>query len=200
MKNFLFLLVFALCGQAHASHDYKYNDLQIRDYDEMSKQVQDRIQKADDYTNKDNETEDDDRAAIAELRDALKLIFSRPNSDNMVAKLITDIRRELGGLNAFEDSIAAVANDALITVKDSGQTVNRRATALFVLDNIMAEIRPQAGDKPDFRRVIQRIADAKIKIADDVKRDLALRSMYRLQNPSETAEKILKTLPKEKKK
>jgi hypothetical protein len=199
MKIFLSLLTLILTGHGAHAHNYKYNDLMIRDYDEMNKQVQARIKKATQITNKE-EGGEADREAIEELRDALKLIFSRPNSDNMVAKLIPEVRRELANMSAYEDSIAAVATEALTAAKNQDATLSHRATSLFILANILSEIRPESEINADFRRIVQRVADAKIKIADDVAKDLKIRSMYKLQNPSDLAAEILKSLPKETKK
>src|SRR5258708_3483280 len=87
------VLISALLSASSAfatGHNYKYSDLVIRDYDEMSKEVQIRVRNAH-KANKDGEDSSGDPAAIEELRDGLKLIFSRPNSDNMVAKLTPDI-------------------------------------------------------------------------------------------------------------
>src|SRR5437868_1962308 len=99
----LFTVVFSVGASAH---NYKYSDLVIRDYDEMSSQVQIRIRNAH-KKNKGGEDSSGDREAIEELRDAMKLIMSRPNSDNMVSKLTPDLRRELGQFSAFEDTLSS---------------------------------------------------------------------------------------------
>src|SRR5476649_1745640 len=90
MKTWIMLFTVVFSAGASA-HNYKYSDLVIRDYDEMNSQVQLRIKKARQLT-KPGEESADDHDAIEELRDAMKLVFSRPNSDNMVAKLMPDLR------------------------------------------------------------------------------------------------------------
>lgn len=182
-----------------SGHRYKYSDLVIRDYDEMSKQVQIRIRNAH-KANKNGDDSSGDRAAIEELRDALKLIFSRPNSDNMVAKLTPDVRRELSGFSAYEDTISSLTAEALGIAKDDNATESQRSTALFQLDNILGEVRPEIGTNEDLRRVVQRIKDANVKISDDVARARKMRSMFSTKNPSQYAEEILKKTPLEKKK
>jgi hypothetical protein len=195
----LFIAVVSTSSAFATGHNYKYSDLLIRDYDEMSKEVQVRIRNAH-KANKDGEDSNGDAAAIEELRDALKLIFSRPNSDNMVAKLTPDVRRELSGFSAFEDTISSLTAESLGIADDKNATVSQRSTALFILDNILSEIRPEIGGNEDLRRVVQRIADAHVKIGDDVIKDRKIRSMFKTKNPTEYAEEILKANPKKAKK
>ena len=193
----LTLLILTLLGAAASAHNYNYSDLVIRDYDEMNKQVQIRIRNAH-KANKDGEDSEGDGKAIEELRDALKLVFSRPNSDNMVAKLTPEVRRELNGFSSYEDTLSSLAAEALGTVSDKNNTVMQRSTALFLLENLLSEVRPEAGNNEDLLRIVKRISEAKIKIPTDVKQDRKLRSMFKTQNPSETADDILKSLPKKK--
>jgi hypothetical protein len=195
MKIFNLLLLIAFSAGA-AAESYKYNTLMIKDYDEMSQLVQAHVKKARSISDGSGEDTSRDGEAIEELREALKLIFSRPNSDNMVAKLTPEVRRELVGFSAFEDTISGIAAEALRQIGDKNAPVSQQSTALFVLENILAEIRPEAASNADLRRVIERVADAKIKISDDVKKDRKVRSMFTTKNPSEEAERILKSLPK----
>jgi hypothetical protein len=198
IKVWISLLIVTSATAAQAA-TYKYNDLIIKDYDEMNAQVQSRIKKARAASQHDGD-EANDHEAIEILRDALKLIFSRPNSDNMVSKLTPEVRRELTGFSAYEDSISSLVAEELAVVKNDGNTVSQRSTALFVLENILSEIRPEAANNPDVKRIIQRIADGKIKVAEDVAMDRKMRSMYKTQNPSDEAKEILKKLEPPKKK
>jgi len=201
MKTCIICLLLVVFGP-HAfatGHTYKYSDLMIADYDEMNTEVQKRIRNAH-KANKNGDDTSGDAAAIEELRDALRLIFSRPNSDNMVAKLTPDVRRELTGFSAYEDTISGIAAEALSTVNDKNATVSARSTALFVIDNILGEVRPEIGGNEDLRKVVERISDAHIRIADDVVRDRKLRSMFNTKNPSEYAAEILKATKKVEKK
>lgn len=198
MKTWIMLFTVVFSAGAFA-HEYKYSDLVIRDYDEMNSQVQSRIHNAHKKL-KDGEDSSGEREAIEELRDALKLIFSRPNSDNMVSKLTPDVRRELGAFSAFEDTLSGLVAEAQSTVKNDSATVSQRSTALFILENILSEIRPEADRNEDLLRIVKRVADAKIKIADDVIKDRKQRSMFKTNNPTELAEEILKALPKKEQK
>ncbi len=184
------LLLSLMCAQA-ADHHYKYSDLIIKDYDEMNQQVQARIKKARELTKADA-AEGEDQEAIAELADALRLIFSRPNSDNMVAKLTPDVRRDLSNLSAFEETMSTIARECLVEAQEKGGTVARRSTSLFMLENILSEIRPEVQGNESLRKIVQAIADAKLRIADDVIAERRVRSMFKTTNPSDMAKDILK--------
>lgn len=164
----------------------------------MNNMVQTRIKKSKAVGTKDRDGEGNDGEAIELLRDALKLTFSRPNSDNMIAKLTPEIRRELLGYNAFEDTISSLAAEAISISKDKNATVSQQSTALFVLENLLGEIRPEAQSNTDLRRVVERISDANLKISDEVMKDRKIRSMFKTDNPSHIAADILKGIAKEK--
>ncbi len=198
MKTPIALLLTILCTSAWAEN-YKYNTLMIKDYDEMNSLVQAHIKKAREFSDGSGAATSRDGEAIEQLREALKLVFSRPNSDNMVAKITPEVRRELSGFSAFEDTISSITAEALRSAGDKGAPVSQQSTALVVLENVLSEIRPEAQNNADLRRVIERIKDAKLKISDDVKKDRKIRSMFETKNPSEEASKILKNLPKPEK-
>ncbi|NJL24072.1 MAG: hypothetical protein HC902_02070 [Calothrix sp. SM1_5_4] len=178
--------------------NYKYNELMIKDYDEMLAMVQDFVKKS---RQEDSEENGNAGAAVEYLGQALKLIFSRPDSDNMVAKLVSEVRRDLQGFNAYEDVIEALTVDALKKLKMGDLPVVTTSTALVMIENILGEIRPdvQNGNR-DLRRVMQQIRDANIKVSSEVKNDRKMRGMFRTRNPSEEARKFLASLEKAGKK
>ena len=120
--------------------NYKYSELMIKDYDEMLKMVQDMAAKAKHATSK--EDNGGEGEAVEWYGRALKLIFSRPDSDNMVAKLVNEVRRDLQGFNAYEDSISGIADEALKNANDNELPTGIQSTALVILENILSEIRP----------------------------------------------------------
>jgi hypothetical protein len=195
----LVLTLCALLTLPAAAAMYKYSELMIKDYDEMHRLVEKQIAKSHDVGSDAEDGSGDDAKAVEHLREALKLIFSRPNSDNMVAKLTPEVRRELTGYAAYADTISSLTAEALAVLKNDKGAPSVQATAIFMLENILSEIRPEAVNNEDLRRVIERVRDAKIKIPSDVTKNMKLRAMFTAKNPSETATQILKTLPPIKK-
>lgn len=187
MKTLILTFV-ALFSLTSAAAMFRYSELMIKDYDEMHRMVREMVAKS--------RKAEGDAESIEPLREALKLIFSRPNSDNMIAKLIPEVRRELTGYAAFEDSISSLAAEALGVLKNKNSAASVQATALFMLENILSEIRPEAANNEDLRSVVKRVADAKIRIHSDVAKDMKLRGMFSAKNPTDMAKDILKKLPK----
>lgn len=177
---------------------FKYSELLTKDYEEMSKAVQLLVNKAHQTTSKEETA--GDAEAVEYLGQALKLIFSRPDSDNMVSKLVAEIRRELQGYNSYDDVIAALAREAIVTAQNTNGTLNAQATAIVELENILAEIKPSVqGGNAELRRTVAIVKNADLSISSDVKRDLRMRGMFVIRNPSEIAANILKSLEAKKK-
>jgi hypothetical protein len=198
--KFIFTILTALMYLPAASAaNYKYNELMIKDYEEMTALVQNFVKKARDAAG-DGESRERDTEAIEQLREALKLIYSRPDSDNMVSKLVAEVRRDLVGLSAFEDTISGITAEALENIQNKMAASSTQSTSLFILENILGQIVPEMGQNPGLRKVAERIRDAKLKITDDVIKDRRLRGMFKTRNPSEIAADLLKKHEDEEKK
>lgn len=166
----------------------------------MNALVQERVKKAREIGNTEDEESVDDRQAIEYLRDAMKVILSRPNSDNMVAKLNPEIRRELSGYSSYEDTLSSIVSEAVDMLKNKKAVTTYRSTALFILENALSEIQPELSRNEDLRRIVERVRDAKLEVPKDVVNQLKLGGMFSSQNPSKQAAEILKKAEPEKKK
>lgn len=183
-KLFLLLVIFASCG-AFAS-EYLYSKLQMKSFDEMMNEVKARVQKAEKDGNEDVES------AKTRLKDALLLIFSRPNRDNMVSQLIPTVRSPLKNLEAYEDTISDLADDALAKLAIKSAKPDAKATALIILENIMSELKPDINSNPKVKSIFEKIRDAKIVVGNDIKNELRMRSSLKPSaSPSEIAAKVL---------
>ena len=198
LRALLTALLLLSLSPAHAAM-FKYNELMIKDYDEMNQLVQAQVAKARAVGSNSSDENVDDVQALAHLREALKLIYSRPNSDNMIAKLTPDVRRELVGYNAYEKTIASLVDEALGVAKNDKAAPSQQATSIFMLENILSEIRPEAAGNPELKKAVEKVKSAKTEISHTVANDMKLRGMFSPRNPSELAEEILKGLPAHKK-
>jgi hypothetical protein len=191
----LMMLAFSL--PAFAADRYKYSELQIKDYDEIGALVKDKVKKAMKVFREKGDAEENaapDQAGVEELRSALHLILARPNQDNMLAKLMPEVRKELSNVNAFEDSLSSLASEAIEGLRNEKLPTVFRSTYLFVLENIISEFKPEIRDKAELRKIFEKIRDAKLAIPKDVTKDLKLRSMLKVESPSERAKQILEKL------
>lgn len=206
MKNYakwilFFAVVLSLALSASAKL-YSYSDLHLKDFAEMSKMVQQKIDAALDLIqqNEDEElsvSEESARDAVADqkasehLRDALQMILSRPDKDNLVEKLLPDVRRQLKNINSYDYTLESIAGEAIRGVKSETTQVKYRVTYLFLLENLMAELQPRVDDSPLAQRIFQKIRDAKIEIPKKVFHERRQR-MYKQFSPSAVAEAVLK--------
>ncbi len=168
---------------------YIYSKLQMKNYDQMQKAVNARVQLAE-------KVGDSDQArAKSILEDALRLILSRPDSDDMVSELLPTVREPLRNLGVYEHEMSDVVDDAIITLNDKHAKSAVRATSLIILKNVMSQLRPDlASNNKKVKKIFEHIRDAKIKIPSAVKSDMFLRSTMKPgPSPSEIATKILKS-------
>lgn len=184
---------------------YKYSELELKSYDELIKEVRDKITKAQETEENAMKEAGDDvqydtSASIFILKDALRMIFSRPNKDNMIDKLLPEVRALLVEYGAYYDSINDLAVESVSGLKQKLPIVYK-STYIFVLENIMSEFRPNLKSNEEVKKIFFYIRDSKASVPDDVRLDRKLRSMFNSQNPCETAEKIIELeLPKDKRK
>ncbi len=199
MKASLLIIVMLLfSAPAKSIQKFKYNELQIKNYDEMLEKVNTHITKSRQLAIKHQEQGDDetgDQMAIDQLSEALTYILSRPDKDNMLTKLLPPIRKELVNYNAFETSLSLVVTDAITAIQSSKLPATYRATSVFVLENVMSQVQPLISTNKEMRSIIKKIRDAQLKVPPEVMNDRKLKSMFNTSSPSLTAEKILKKYP-----
>lgn len=185
------LVSFGLFAQAQSAPRYKYGELQIKDYDEMLTMVKVHTKAANKILRQTTEGEQPEPKVVEELRTALQLMLSRPNQDNMLAKLLPEVRKELANLSAFDDSLAGIVVEAIEGLNNEKLPTVYRVTSHFILENVLSEFKPEIRDKEDLRKIFENIRDAKIKVPEEVKKELKLRSMFKAESPSERAGRIV---------
>lgn len=202
IKILLFLTLFI--SSLSFAKEYPYNELMTKDYDEMQASVRKGVlqaKKAAREKQKEGDEDGADQEAISLLRDTVQFILSRPDKDFMVSKLMPLVRKELVNYGAFEVSLETVATQAIMTLKSDKAATTTKSTAVFILENLMSEIKPEIELKPEFKKIVEQIRDAKIKIPDAVAADRKMTSMFKTISPSDTAKDILekmKTMPKKR--
>lgn len=182
------LAVLAMLAGANSARaaEYIYSKLQMKTYDQMRNAVNGRVRQAEQISDKNTDK------AKAELQDALQLIFSRPDTDNMVSELVPIVRAPLNNMGAYYGSLSKIVNHAISNINNKSLNASVRTTGFIILENVMSELRPELR-KTQIKALFARIKNAKIKIPSAVKSELFLRASIRIDaSPSEIAAKILK--------
>ena len=182
--NILFLCFATLC---HAGLLYQYQELTLMDLDQMTKLVQDKL--------KESKSAD---AKTVPLKECLQAIYSRPDADRMIDKVITPIRMELQELDQYDRIINALTDEALNALKNTRNFKPAvQVTYAIFLENLMGDIRRQAEAENNLeRKLLVKIKKADIKITKEAANERKVRTLTESRSPSEVASDILNGIEK----
>jgi hypothetical protein len=180
-------------GQAKIEYDS--NQLMMMNAEKVGDLVHKRIKKSQEIQAK--QTDDDDAGIQAEpetidlLRDAMRILLSRPDQDGARANMFATVRRELSDFNELEPVLDSLVGEAVAGIRSSAATTRQQTTYVVILNNLLAELKPEVGANAISRKIIEMIRDAKIQIPEKVRQQQLLRSMSQPISPSEAAAKIV---------
>jgi len=167
---------------AQAGLLFTYSRLATKDLDQMNQLIIDKM--------KESRKESGDK--VIPLREAMQAVYSRPNEDDMIEKIVSPLKTELEEHDAYEDAVRALVKEA------DGALNNPKAfkpealnTYVVFLENIVAEFKPHV-DGGFERSVLKTIHEAKISLTKEVVNERRLRMMRETESPSDTAGAILK--------
>ena len=196
----LFLISCASSDGANHSAEIQmsYKKLKLLDLDQMTEIMQQKVKAA--------KTSN----SLQPLVDGLEIFLSRPDEDGLVEKTISLIKNPLDDNNAWEPTVDALVDKSItiMTSKDSNPT--DQLTAAFILENLIAEIKPEFTKQYQSSgfetRTIERIAKAEIEFSAAAVQERNLSLMRDTAGPSKVAQQvllqraeILKAKPKTKK-
>lgn len=190
-KQILFVihwfLVLALCPIFVKAQGLEYSKLQMRDLDQMRSEVNELVAEA-----RQNINDEDKEQATSNLKRACILIFSRPNGDNMVSILFSEVKAKLKDLEAYESTLENIIDHTIKILNDAKEKPAVRATQVIILENIMSELKPEIKNNEKVKALYVKIRDAKIKIPSAVKNDFLLKGQSNnRKSPSKIAEDII---------
>lgn len=187
-----------LAPNTWAKVEYDSSSLLIKNSDQVSEMIRKKIRQAQKVQSRQEETEDGEIQAEPEaldhLRDAMRIALSRPDQDGARSNLYSRVRRELVDLNSLDTVLMELTEEAIAELRNQDGP-RRTATYIVLLENMMAELKPDALENPTYRKIFERIRDARITITDKARVQNLLRSMSIPVSPSLTAEKMIKQMP-----
>ena len=169
---------------AHASFDLTFKDLATKDYTAMEKLIRQKM----------GPDVIDDFEREPKVREALKLVLSRRNTDGKRTAMFLQLQGLVPDVY-FALSLQKISDEALSLLKSASNNPAddlQKATGLVVLENLMAETRPKLND---FRSTFEVIRDAKIELSEDLKRISKLEGMSENVSPSVLAKRLLEAHP-----
>jgi hypothetical protein len=175
--------------------EYSYKNLKLNDLDQMMEIMYEK--------NKEYKSLDQ----IQKLKEGAIIAFSRPNEDRTLDKIISIVRNPLEDSDEWENTIEAMVQQSLVTLKSETETPSRQATAGVILENIIADFKPlytkqyQSGGFET--EIIEKIAASQANYSKSAVSERRLNLMRNNGSPSEIAIKLIQikndTLKKEKK-
>lgn len=169
-----------------------YRDLMLKDYDQMFVMVKKHVKAAQKIVRNSDNNSDWQRQAQEELTKAERLILMRPNSDNMVTKLTTEVRREMTDVGDYDEILQTMTNEGIQAFnKDMNLPTIMKTTYTFLLENLMSELKGEMATDERQLAMLEQIRDAKIEVPYEVMRERKLQGMFLTDSPSEAAKRIL---------
>lgn len=203
----LSLTLFAGCSHKETAQDprdqgvvsmqveYDSNQLMMKSADDISFIVRKKIKRAQDIQNRQVKTDDEsvspEEAAVRQLKDATRIVMARPDQDGTRAAAFLNLRRELQDVASLDQVLSDLAAEGIFALRTPTVTIRRQSTYLVILENLIAELRPESSTNAEFKKIIQKIADANLKVSDGLRSQVLLNSMAKPVSPSETAKAIL---------
>lgn len=185
MKNWIIALFIlssspVLFGQNKSI--FVYHRLMMKDLEAMNRYLIDKVEKS--------RVEDQ----LHHLSEAALTLFSRPNNDNQISKIISTLGSELNIHDLSSVVYNKMIDEALAGVKDEGNIISAEAqiTYLIALENWMLEFKPRSHEDPYFE-IYKKISESKLGIPKKSSRAANARMPYRLIEPSKLAAEILKS-------
>jgi hypothetical protein len=179
-----FILAFAL--QSSAGLLFNYSQLALKDLDQMNAMVMSKIK----------ESKKTSSGKTVPLKEALQAVYSRPNEDGMIEKVVGPLRTELDELDSWEKVLNQLTVEA-IGVLNHPKAFNPvvQVTYTVFLENLLIDMKPYALKEGFERSLTQKIRDAKIELSKEANNERRLRMMKSTISPSELAEQILSEPP-----
>lgn len=197
--SILLTLTLSSCGTSEvqtdsagigSSKDYEriqtaltYKNLATLDLDQMNDLLQVKIN---DYGQQNN---------IQSLREAAMIVFSRPDDDAMVEKIVSAVRNPLEEEGQWSSTIESLVRQSVETLKNSEAPQADQVTAGIILENILSEFKPlfirqykTGGFETD---IVNSIAAADVEYSKGASKERGLYLMRNNLNPSQIAKKLV---------
>ncbi len=184
IKIILFLLL--NLTQIALASNYDYNKLRFMEYNEL-RQIKNSAVNASRRFQYPRQAEQ----TLKPLRETLTMLLSRPNDDNLVTDLMTDIESELETLGAYELTLQTIIDERIAVINNRSLKPDVRTTAAVCINNLLLEIKPKSVKNPNIAKVICKLADKKLILPKDVQASSMFKSLYLEKSPSKVAQKIM---------
>ncbi len=172
---------------------YNYTTLIFKDYPDLKPLVNNALRESRRF-----KYPQDGIKPISPLKISLKMILSRPDSDDLVSKLSPDLIGDLESMGVFETVVEELINEGRDEVFNKALSPKVRTTSLIMLNNLLLLIRPLTIDNIKLAGSVCKFADTNIKIPQEILQNSKLTTMLKGSSPTNLAKKIMLWYAKQK--
>ncbi|HPI39994.1 MAG TPA: hypothetical protein PLJ21_04270, partial [Pseudobdellovibrionaceae bacterium] len=178
MFHFVYLFFMALSVSTQAGLLYNYQELTMKDVEQMNQVIEGRIQ----------ESKKTKYGKIVPLKEGFQAVFSRPDHDGVIDKVITSLRSEIENLKGWEKTVTELTNEALNVLSNPRAFQPKvQVTYVVYLTNIINYFKTDLDTESFGKKIIVKISEKNIELTSSAKKELQLTAMKELVSPSELA-------------
>ena len=178
---FVSLLLIFVAQSSFAGLLYNYSQLALKDLDQVSKIIQEKL--------KESRKSRGDK--VVPLKEAFQAVYSRPNEDGLIDKVVNPLKSALDEHDAYQDTVKSLTKEAIGALKNpKAFKAVTQVTYIVFLENIMAELKSKVTE-PFEKSILTSIKDAKLEVSKEAQKERKLRVMKECFSPSLIATQIL---------
>lgn len=161
---------------------YTYDQLAVKDLDQLNAMALEQLR-----ISKSLETDPEP------LRSAVVFIFSRPNEDGALEKVLSVIKSPLDDQDLWNPTLEELAAKSIHSLKDpQGLSGKEQVTYSIILMNIMSELKPDLKKKGFELELVKQIANSNIKLSKECRAEISLGQMRNQMSPSAVAQQLVR--------
>lgn len=182
IKYIAAIVISSIALQSNGGLLFNYSQLALKDLDQMNSMVMSKIK----------ESRKSDSGKNVPLKEALQAIYTRPNTDGMIEKIVGPLRTELDEMNAWEQTLNDLTVEALDALKNTRafRPIVQVSYQIF-LENLLIDMKPFARKAGFEKGLTEKIRDAKVGQSKESSSERRLRMMKSTISPSDLAKQIL---------
>lgn len=181
-KNLILLLTFLFVSSAHAGLLYTYNQLALKDLDEVNEMINQKIK----------ESRKESSGRSVPLKEVLQAVMSRPNEDGLLSKVLPQIRSELDRYDLYETVLGQLVDEAIFAIQHPKNFKKEaQVTYALFLNNMILELKSSSLDDGPEKKLLTKIQKAELEVSKDAQKEIKSKLMKEIPSPSKTAEAAL---------
>ncbi len=188
MRLLLLIPIFFCLAGLSARASYNSKILKTKDYEEMREILNSYIKSSQDSLSK---TGEEGGSGVFDLKQGLKILLMRPDTDSVKSALILTLRNEIIKYRSFMAVFGEVVGEAIHGFQSQKGSLADQASLLYLIENSIAYL--QSIKNKDSQVILTNIKEAKLSISKKLSKYLLLEmGRGKTASPSYLAKKVLK--------